>query len=104
MDAQGDRVAGIWDGAGEFVARRAARIGGDGAAIGGGSRLRVHDRWAARTAVCGEARSGDAGAEDGMPSDGVSHRRGSRQDVHEYMGSFLLPMPFARTVILFAPP
>src|SRR6266849_2834000 len=88
VDAQGHRVAGIWHRAREFVARRAARISGDGAAAGGGARLRVYYRWTARATLCGEARAGDAGAEDRLPGDGVSHRRGPRQDVQEDLGSF----------------
>src|SRR5260370_27709338 len=47
VDAQGDRVAGIWDGAGKFVARRTARTGGDGAAARRRGRLRgLHFRAA----------------------------------------------------------
>src|SRR4029077_9300752 len=44
MDAQSDRVAGIWYRAGKFFTRRIAGTGGDGAAAGRGTRLRVHDR------------------------------------------------------------
>src|SRR5216684_1917178 len=88
VDAQGHRVAGLWYGARQFIARRAARISGDGAAAGGGARLRVYYRWTARATLCGEARAGDAGAEDRLPGDGVSHRRGPRQDIHEHVGPF----------------
>src|SRR5712675_1680407 len=35
MDAQSDRVAGVWHGAGKFVAGRVARTSGDGAAARG---------------------------------------------------------------------
>src|SRR5712692_3399703 len=86
VDAQGHRVAGIWHRAREFVARRAARISGNGAAAGGGARLRVYHRWTAGTALRGEARPGDAGAEDRLPGDGVPHWRGPRQDLHEHLG------------------
>src|SRR6266851_9322116 len=88
VDAQGHRVAGIWHRAREFVARRSPRISGDGAAAGGGARLRVYYRWTARATLCGEARAGDAGAEGRLPGDGVSHRDRSRQDLHEHVGPF----------------
>jgi hypothetical protein len=55
---------------------------GFGTAQGSSSRggLRVYDRWSARSAICGEAGAGDAGAQDGMPGRGVSRRRRSRQN------------------------
>src|SRR5712692_824770 len=87
VDAQSHRVAGIWYRAGKFFARRAARISGDGAAAERRARLRVHHRWAARAALRGEARAGDAGAQNWLPGDVVSYRRGPRQDVHQHVGS-----------------
>src|SRR5260370_11557098 len=88
VDAQGHRVAGIWHRAREFIARRAARISGNGAAAGRGARLRVYYRWTAGATLCGEAGAGDAGAEDRLPRDGVSHPDRSRQDHHGHVGPF----------------
>src|SRR5258708_37761274 len=42
MDAQSNRVAGIWDSAGKLVTWRIARAGSDGQAAGRGARFRVH--------------------------------------------------------------
>src|SRR6267142_606785 len=88
VDTQGHRVAGIRDGAGEFVSRRIARARGDGKAAGRGSGLRVHDRRAAGTEIRCETGSGDAGAKKRMSHPGIPHRRGPRQDLRANVGPF----------------
>jgi len=48
--------------------------------------------------------AGDARAQNGRADYGVSRRSRSRKNIRENLDHFLLPMPFARAVILFAPP
>ena len=38
----------------------------------------------------GQARSGNAGAQDRLPHSGISHRRGSRKNFYENLGPFFI--------------
>jgi len=51
--------------------------------------------------ICCETGSGDAGAKNGMPHPGISHRRGPRQDFERTGTIFCCRRLFACTVILF---
>src|ERR1700674_674243 len=90
MDAQGDRMAGIWHGAGKLITRGIARAGGDGAPAGRGPGLRVYHRRAARAALRGEAGTGHAGPQDRLPGARVSQPRGAREDFRKDVGPFSL--------------
>src|SRR5215470_12863575 len=81
MDAEGHRMAGIRDRAGEFVARGAAWVGGDGEAFGGGAGLCLYDRRAKGASLRGKAVAGHAGAKVGMPDCSFSHWSRARKNV-----------------------
>src|SRR5438874_1390863 len=104
MDTQGYRVARIWHRAGEFISGRLARACGDGQAARRKRRLRVSHGGPGGPALVGKARAGKVGRKNRWPDIVVSHGRRPRKTFTKTWDHFLLPMPFARTVILFARP
>ena len=85
--------------------RRSPRPRRHGSPSGRRRRLRLYDRRPPRPTLRCQARPGHARQENRLPRLGLPHRRRPRaKPSRKTWDHFLLPAPFARAVILFAPP
>ena len=73
-----------------------ARTRGHGSTPRRRRRLRLHDRRPARPSLHRQARPSHARPKNRLPRDGLPHRRRSRQNLRENLGSFPAARSFAR--------